>query len=221
MIRSSSSMRADPVRTARRSARRALLAAAAALALLIGVPATEARAQSTDFEVGPWLGWAAGWQWKNGVETSAYILNAGFDGTVYATEFGGGYGGAWEVRTGSWLAFNAPTDGGASGEGGLTLIFTQTRHASFGTFAVRVGAGYGGDRETHVTATFWGGVRYIPARAGQAAPGPLSKVTGCRIVATVRRIVDPFQSEAILLGVEFDPDWFLPPYSLHKWGGKH
>src|SRR5688572_19605972 len=95
-------------RNARSSERRKSRAVALSIAVLVGVPAADARAQSTDYEVGPWLGWAAGWKWQGGQQSEAYILNAGFDATVYATEFGGGYGGAWEVRPGPWLAFNAP-----------------------------------------------------------------------------------------------------------------
>jgi hypothetical protein len=98
---------------------------------------------------------------------------------------------------------------------------TQTQHASFGTFGLRVGVGHGGDRETHLTATLWGGVRYVPVRAGQAPRGLVSKATGIRVVATARRLLGPDPGSALLFGVELEPDYFLPPYSLFKWGGKH
>lgn len=200
--------------------RTALAAALAAVAFAVAAP-REAHAQSTDFEVGPWLGWEAGRQWGQARQQDVYALNAGFDATVIAGVFGGGYGGAWELRSGSWLALRMPGDRGASGEGGWTVVLTQTQHASWGTFGLRVGAGYGGDREAHVVATLWGGVRYVPARAGQAPDGPVSKATGIRIVATARRIVDPIDAPSLVFGVEFEPDYFLPPYSLFKWGGKH
>lgn len=199
---------------------RAFLALGAAASVLSAQAAS--RAQSSDVEVGPWLGWAAGVELlDHGKDRPASLLNAGFDITSFVTAFGGGYGGPWEVRMGSWAAFNAPTGHGASGEGGITLVLTQAQHASWGTFGLRGGVGYGGDHETHVTMTLWGGVRYVPARAGYGASGLFSKATGIRIVMTARREIDPVEVGALLFGVEFEPDYLLPPYSLFKWGGKH
>jgi hypothetical protein len=180
-----------------------------------------AAAQGADFEVGPWLGWAAGARWERGRKLDVFSLNAGLDTTAAVAGFGGGYGGPWEVRVGPWLAFEHPLDRGASGEGGLTMIFTQAHHASWGTFALRVGAGHGADFETHVVATLWGGVRYVPMRANETPRGPIAKATGVRIVATVRSVITPVETTALVFGVEFEPEYFLPPYSLFKWGGKH
>ena len=191
------------------------------IAASAGSPAGEARAQSTDLEIGPWLGWAAGVEWRGGRRRDVAYLNTGFDATAIAGGFGGGYGGAVEVRLGPWLALHLPADRHASGEGGLTLIVTQTQHASWGTYGIRFGGGYGADREAHIVGTLWGGVRYVPFRAGQAPPGLVSKATGIRVVATVRRTLGQVQGEALVFGIEFEPDYFLPPYSLFKWGGKH
>lgn len=190
--------------------------ASLALAVLAAASPGEAHAQSTDLEVGPWLGWAAGVQWVEGASRESVVLNTGLDATLTAMMFG-----SFELRAGSWLAFNVPADRLASGEGGWTFILTDRRHASWGTFGLRAGLGYGGDRETHVVATLWGGVRYVPARARQGGLGLVSKATGIRIVATARRIVDPIEVPSLTFGVEFEPDYLLPPYSLSKWIGEH
>ena len=212
-----------------RAATGAAFGAAIGAALVLGA-AREARA--ADFEVAPWLGWAAGVEWYDGGPRALrrrdpqglFLLNVGLEATTATWVFGGGSGGAFEVRMGPWLALQTPTDGRASGEGGLSLIFTNTEHASWGTFGLRTGMGYGGADQTYVTTTLWGGVRYVPARVwrnGGGDRGPIAKATGIRIVATVRRIVDPVEMPAVLFGIEFEPEYFLPPYELFKWGGKH
>lgn len=199
------------------------LAPALVLVAVTALPAGEARAQSTDSEIAPWLGWAAGWDWKDGRQRDVTFLHLGLDATGMVSRPGNpiGYGGDLELRMGPWVAFQAPTGRGGSGEGGLTMILTQTEHASYGTFAVRFGGGYGGDHESYFTATLWGGVRYVPARAGQDSGGGFVKATGVRIAATYRKIAAPEPSDVLAFGIEFEPDYFLPPYSLFKWGGKH
>ncbi len=203
-----------------------------------------AAADQTNFEVGPWLGWAAGSARKTlrvptpfGVfekqtETAATSVNAGLDVTTAVTFFGGGYGGPWEIRLGPWGAFEIPGDRGAFGEGGLTLVLTEQRHASFGTYGIRIGGGYGGDREPSFSVTLFGGVRYVPARSGREGSGPagvIENATGLRLVLTARRFFErqvrvPFgeqETGVILFGVEFEPSFLLPPYAPEKWGGAH
>lgn len=188
--------------------------------LALALPA-EARAQTSGFEIGPWLGWAAGPEWQHGRERDVFSLNAGLDVTADVWIFGSPYGGPIEVRMGPYAALQIPTDRKASGEGGLTMIFTQVQHASFGSYGLRFGAAYGGDRETDLVATLWGGVRFVPERSGQGSGGTFAKATGVRIVATYRETIEPVKATALVFGVEFEPDYFLPPYSLYKWGGKH
>lgn len=200
--------------------RRGLVAGLAAAAVVCASPAA-AHAQGADFEVGPWLGWAAGVEWAGGRQRDVLSLNAGLDTTAAVSQLGGGYGGTVEVRLGPWVAFESPLDRKASGEGGLTMIVTQSRHASWGTYGLRVGAGHGADRATHLVATLWGGVRYVPMRAGEVPSGPIAKATGVRIVATYRTTVTPIEAAALVFGIEFEPEYFLPPYKLFKWGGKH
>lgn len=200
------------------------LLVAVGAALLAG--AAPARAQRPDFEVGPWLGWAAGTEKAGAVERGVFWMNAGVDATAVASIFGAGWlrGGAIEARLGPWLALHLPTDTQPSGEGGLSMILTQTEHASWGSFGLRVGGGHGGDRESYVTGTLWGGVRYVPARSqggGSAGAGPIAKVTGIRIVMTYRAVVEPVATSAIVLGIEFEPEYVLPPYSPAKWAGAH
>jgi hypothetical protein len=212
-------MLANPRRPSERALRRhaALLLATA---LACALPA-EARAQTSGFEIGPWLGWAAGPEWQHGRQRDVFSLNAGLDVTADLWRLGGGYGGAVEVRMGPYAALQIPLDRKASGEGGLTMIFTQAHHASWGTYGLRLGAAYGGDRETDLVATLWGGVRYVLERTGQGSGGTFAKATGVRIVATYRETIDPVKATALVFGIEFEPDYFLPPYSLFKWGGKH
>jgi len=188
--------------------------------VLAGAPSGEACAQSSDIEIGPWLGWAAGPEWQNGRQRDVFRLSVGLDATDRTGTFGDGYGGAWEVRMGPWLAFELPSDRRPGGEGGMTMILTQVHHASWGTFGLRLGAGYGAELATTLVATLWGGVRFVPARAGQGS-GSFAKATGVRIVATYRETLEPMKATALVFGIEFEPDYFLPPYALFKWGGKH
>ncbi|MEZ4307461.1 MAG: hypothetical protein R3F14_05370 [Polyangiaceae bacterium] len=118
---------------------------AASLAVLCGAGG-EALAQSGDFEVGPWLGWAAGIKSRGASETDYGFLSAGFDVTVPVETFGSVYGGAFEWRMGPWVGATLAPDRPGTGEGGLTMILTQTEHASWGTYGVRFGAGTGETR---------------------------------------------------------------------------
>lgn len=179
------------------------------------------RAQSTGLEIGPWLGWAAGPEWHHRSQRDVFSLNAGLDVTAAVWHVGGGYGGPVEVRMGPWAALEIPMDRKPSAEAGLTMIFTQTQHASWGTFGLRVGAGHGGVDDTDLVATLFGGVRYVAERAGQGTGGSFAKATGVRIVATYRETLAPVDTAALVFGIELEPDYFLPPYSLYKWGGKH
>ncbi|MBK8253818.1 MAG: hypothetical protein IPK82_14280 [Polyangiaceae bacterium] len=178
-------------------------------------------ANAGDFEIGPWLGWAAGPNLGKGGPSEVTFVNAGFDVTTPVWIFGGGYGGSSELRFGPWIAYQSLLGVGSMGEGGLTLVLTKTEHAQWGTFGVRMGGGYGLDNQAHFVATFWGGVRYVPVRAGESPDGIANKVTGIRIVASVHHQLDPENISALVFGVEFEPEYLLPPYSPYKWAGKH
>lgn len=191
-----------------------------ALVLTFGGAARADQSGAGRYEISPWLGWTGGARARGAEQQSLFSLNAGVEVTIADTQ--PSFFPAFsfnELRLGPWLAFDSVDRG--LGEGGLSMILTHTRHASFGTFGLRAGAGYGADRATHFVVTATGGVRYVPDRVGASSGGTFSKVTGIRIVATCRQTVDPFQSTALVLGVEFEPSFFLPPYSIEKWLGVH
>lgn len=187
--------------------------------------AGEARAQSSDIEVGPWLGWGAGQERQYRLVRDIAWLSAGFDVTAPVSFLGSPYGGPIEIRLGPWGALELPMGRNPAAEGGLTLVATQVRHASFGTYGVRFGVGHGaGDVNgpvTYLTGTLFGGVRYVPARTGRVQTGLFTKATGLRITATWLRDIQPIETEGFLIGVEFEPEWLLPPYEPRKWGGAH
>ena len=77
------------------------------------------------------------------------------------------------------------------------------------------------DVGNHIVVTAWGGVRYVPARSEAGPPGRFSKATGVRIIASYRAGLDEREPGSLVLGVEFEPDYVLPPYSIDKWMGAH
>lgn len=138
------------------------------------------------------------------------------------------YGGPVELRWGPWMS--AVTDfTGARSEGGLLLSIGQTRHARWGTFALRLGGGLGDDSlgpAPHVTVTLTGGVRYVKERSAPrgacdppAPPKPTALASGLRIFATARAAMSEERPWQLTFGVELEPSFLLPPHSLKKWGG--
>lgn len=192
----------------------------------------ESRAQSDHqeiaarrkIEIGPWLGSAGGIRWGGGKDRDVASLSIGMDATAVVGTVGSlnHYGGRYEFRMGSWAAYDLLWEPGGVGEGGALFLFTQTQHAQWGTFGVRIGAGYGGDHASHLVVTLTGGVRYVPDRvSGQGEEGRFARATGVRIIASFRRSLDRADDAAIIAGIEFEPLFLLPPYSLFKLGGYH
>jgi hypothetical protein len=228
----------------KKSAFAAVCACAAALALAaLAAAAREARADEggdpeesrvkSDYqevrarrkiEIGPWLGSAGGVRWGGGKDRDVLSLSIGIDATSVIGTVGNlnQYGGRYEFRMGSWAAYDLLWEPGGVGEGGALFLFTQTQHAQWGTFGVRVGAGYGGDHASHLVVTFTGGVRYVPDRTSSSGDeGRFARATGVRIIATIRRSLDRPEDVALIAGVELEPLFFLPPYSGLKLGGYH
>lgn len=190
-------------------------------ALLLAAPAS-ARAETTAIEVGPWTGWAAGPAWHHGAPEGRFLFNLGLDATARVTTFHSWLRGSpVELRLGPWAELSLPCDVRPFGEAGLSLVATQVTHASWGTYGIRVGAGTGPDVGKHLVVTAWGGVRYVPARSEAGPSGRFSKATGVRIIATYRAGLDEREPGSLLFGVEFEPDYVLPPYSIEKWIGAH
>jgi hypothetical protein len=182
----------------------------------------EQRARSK-IEIGPWLGSAAGSRWGGGKDRDVASLSIGLDATSVVETVGNlnQYGGRYELRMGAWAAYDPLWEPGGVGEGGVLLLFTQTKHAQWGTFGVRVGAGHGGDHVSHLVITLLGGVRYVPDRSEQREPGRFATATGARIIASFRRTFGREDDGALIVGIELEPRFFLPPYSLFKLGGYH
>lgn len=176
-----------------------------------------------------WLGGGAGSERSSGRGKLAGVVSAGADASWQVATFPlFRYGGPAEVRWGTWAS--ALTDlHGARGEGGGELVFGQTEHAQFGTYALRLGGGAGDDalgRGAHWTATIAGGVWLVEARhffydACSAPPRPreVGRGAGLRLFATVRATPGEARRSVLLFGIELDPSFLLPPHAIEKWIG--
>ncbi len=191
-------------------------------ALVFLLAPTRARAEATAVEVSPWTGWAAGAAWNRGESSGRFLFNLGIDATTRVVTFPTWLRGSnGELRLGPWAEFSLPLDIRPFAEGGLSVVGTQVTHASWGTYGLRIGAGGGPDVGNHLVVTAWGGVRYVPARSEAGPSGTFSKVTGLRIIGTYRAGVGAGEAGSLLFGVEFEPDYVLPPFSIEKWIGVH
>jgi len=174
-------------------------------------------------ELSPWLFAAGGVRSADGSNRAIASLGGGLDLTFGIATFGSreAYGGQMESRFGPWSAVETSTDR-VRAEGGVGLSLGQVRHAQWGTVGLRAGAGYGSDGSPHVVGMFTWGVRYVPGRNDPehdaCNPSPFAFASGARFFAAVRRAFEP-QVNEFVFGLEFEPTWFLPPYSLFKWGG--
>lgn len=138
--------------------------------------------------------------------------------------YGGTHGDA-EIRAGAWVlgALTGVHDQGALVEGGLEIIDGGGWHSSWGTFDLRVGAGYGsftGDRRAHGVATIGYGVRSDLSRYGWQRrpnwPRSFAEASIARFVFTVRRTSEATET---MLGIELSPTFFLPPVTWWRIGG--
>jgi hypothetical protein len=181
--------------------------------------------QPATVEIGPWLHAAGGWR---STDEAIASLGGGVDATFGLATAGQDrqYGGPVEIRIGPWLGFETPL-GAARGEGGLTMTLGQTRHARWGTFGARFGAGYGTGDLAHLAAVLWWGVRNVPGRAGPTrgvcdppAPAPaVALASGARLFGALRRELGGGYAHELVFGLELEPTFLLPPYSGSKWIG--
>jgi hypothetical protein len=154
------------------------------------------------------------------------VARAGLGATLGLATLGrGGHGGDYELRWGPWFGGELQP-GGALVEGGLELLFTQTRHARWGTYALRVGAAVGdatvGDAP-HLSITLTGGVRPVVGREvqhGACDPTPPRRIhgwaSGARLFVTVRGPADDDHGIAVVSGLELEPSFLFPPYSVER-----
>jgi hypothetical protein len=142
--------------------------------------------------------------------------------------YGGDRGDA-EVRLGPWVVGATRRDGGLV-EAGLKLHFGGVYHASFGTWDVRAGGGYGAfpdERAPHLSATLAYGVRGVLARhidRRQCEDAPImaesiAEATVARAFVTLRHGYDDHRAREVVFGVELSPTFLLPPYSWFRFGG--
>lgn len=147
-------------------------------------------------------------------------------GPCYAREKGDA-----EIRLGPWVS-GATREAGGLVEGGLKAHLGGIYHASFGTWDVRGGAGYGAfadGLDPHATATLAYGARSALARYprtrrqaySEQPPEPRSfaEASIARIFITYRYALDRDNLREIMVGVELSPTFLLPPYSLFRFGG--
>jgi hypothetical protein len=143
----------------------------------------------------------------------------------------GGPRGDAELRVGPWVSAVTRSEGGLV-EGGLKLHFGGVYHASFGTWDLRLGAGYGAfdpERTPHVTATLAYGVRSVRARYAKdrvdfyldepPRPASFAEASVARPFLTLRRAFDDAANRELSLGVELSPTFFFPPSRTRLLGG--
>lgn len=179
-----------------------------------------------------WISGGGGVRFRDGARDGLGILGAGAEVTAGLATLGSEhrYGGPFELRWGPWT--NVVTDlSGARAEGGLLLSVGQVKHAQWGTYALRVGGGIGDDGlglSPHVVATLTGGVRYVEGRYSfrgacdpTARPEPSAFASGVRVFGSARAALTGEGGFQLTFGLELEPTFFFPPYSLRKWIGAH
>ena len=130
-----------------------------------------------------------------------------------------------ELRGGAWAAGQTRSWGGLI-EGGFMLDLGAAYHASWGTFDLRWGGGYGAfveGRAPHVLVTLTYGVRSVPARytrrgrgAPRSPPKAVALASVARIFVTRRQSLGDDMASELVVGLELSPTFFLPPYSWFK-----
>lgn len=163
----------------------------------------------------------AGWKPSFGLGAEIAWVVARYHGFPSGS-YHGAHGDA-EVAVGAWGAASTRGDRGLV-EGGLKLHDGGGWHASWGTFDLRVGAGYarfGEGRAGHAVATLAYGVRsalfrYDDRRAAHALRG---KTDVARLFATYRRALDGSSASEIVLGIELSPTFFFAPTTWWRVGG--
>ena len=148
------------------------------------------------------------------------------------------YGGRYELRLGPWLGGDTTFRSGAIEAGGL-LSFGQTYQAVWGTSALRLGGGVAARSGQWVPSgslTLTWGIRSVAGRYFQGGGcvgvnGNLESIdeggprhthafaSGARVFMATRLTGD--RDAALLVGIEFEPTFFLPPYSGFKFIGSN
>jgi hypothetical protein len=192
-------------------------ALALALALVFVMRDRGVQAEPAAVEWTYWLGFGAGVARTPDDHDRVYGYKIGGAVDVELARFDNPlhYGGQLELRCGPWLIAEIRSDRQYV-HGGLELHFGQTRHAQFGTYTLRGGGGIDLDGQPFATAMFLGGVRWVPARR-DGARRKVAFASGGRVFGMIT--TDGGGSRSVMFGIEIEPTWAMPPYSLSKLGG--
>ncbi|HSO33317.1 MAG TPA: hypothetical protein VLT33_12375 [Labilithrix sp.] len=169
---------------------------------------------------------------------TAFAMRAGGAVDFSVARFGSErqYGGQHELRAGPWLNAETTFFGATALEGGGSFDLGHTYHARWGTGGLRLGWGalHLDDRwRPGGSATLTWGVRSVPARyvdGGACVEGDrlthvdqgrprraLALASGARAFATARADTDG--NATLTFGIEIEPTFLLPPYSLARLAG--
>lgn len=195
-----------------------------ALALALVLVAGRAHAGPATFEWTAWIGAGVGVAKQLEEDRSTvfgFRVGAAFDLDVVQIYNPWHYGGKFDIRCGPWIVGEARPDAQYIA-GGLALDLGQTRHASFGTYTLRFGGGYDFTGHNNIAQfSFLGGVRYVPRRFSSSDDDhghpSVAFASGIRMFGTLTS--DFGGSSSLVIGIELEPTWAIPPYSLHKLGG--
>jgi hypothetical protein len=197
--------------------------------------AADIRASPAPFEWGYWAWGGASWisRVSNGpsaggaigVGSEATVPVLRYPGFPSSPVYGPGNRDA-EVRAGLWLLAGTRA-AGALVEGGAKVHLGAVYHASWGTFDLRMGVGYGAfgpERTDHASIPLVYGVRSVVERYQwpwpEASPPPsVAEASVARLFATYRQSIDGPRVSEVVIGVELSPTFFLPPVTWFRIGG--
>ena len=187
------------------------------LAIALVLVAGQAHADPADVEWTWWLGSGGGFARAPDEDDKfvvAFRLGAAVDFQLTTFDNPFHVGGDFELRWGPWLLAESRSDMRYV-QAGLSIDLTQTRHADFGSYMLRSGAGINTDGEPMMSVMFLGGIRYAPGRRHEKPKVLFS--SGGRIYGM---LASDFEGRAsLIVGFELEPTWALPPYSLRKLAG--
>lgn len=186
---------------------------AVVVAATVGAMPALARADESPAEVSAWFGVGSGG--RDVPETVAQLVEVtfGMDMTYRMLLIGGEY----ELRIGPFLN-TAVSDVLAIGETGIELTFSEDGHAQWGTFDIRAGGGNGivfGELTPHWVVTATGGIRSFANRF-DSSQDLISFGSVFRSYGTLRLRPDSPHPWDISFGIEVEPTFLFPPYSLSK-----
>lgn len=155
--------------------------------------------------------------------TTGLLSYAGFPSGPYGRRLGRA-----ELRVGPWMQALAGSRRDAI-EGGIKLHLGAAYHASFGTYDIRMGLGYGTfveHREPYASITFAYGIRSALSRYSEhgpcdpvAMPRGIATASVVRLFVSYRRPILLPSGDEVLFGLELSPTFLLPPYSWFRLGG--